>query len=161
MWAKNKQSGFTIVELLIVIVVIGILAAITIAAYNGIQDRANYTKSYNAITQINKALKLYYAENDKYPVATAFIFYCASPSTFLSSITTSSIPPAPCLDSSSTSYDTWAYRSDVLGVNYKLIYNRPTMTDGVKNQIPAALQDPSRWSANGAWGYWTAGGISL
>ena len=37
---KNKQTGFTIVELLIVIVVIGILAAITIVAYNGIQNRA-------------------------------------------------------------------------------------------------------------------------
>jgi prepilin-type N-terminal cleavage/methylation domain-containing protein len=40
MWAKQKQSGFTIVELLIVIVVIAILAAITIVAYNGIQQRA-------------------------------------------------------------------------------------------------------------------------
>ena len=38
--SKNiKQQGFTIVELLIVIVVIGILAAITIVAYNGIQNR--------------------------------------------------------------------------------------------------------------------------
>lgn len=36
----QKQTGFTIVELLIVIVVIGILAAITIVAYNGIQERA-------------------------------------------------------------------------------------------------------------------------
>lgn len=36
----RKQTGFTIVELLIVIVVIGILAAITIVAYNGIQERA-------------------------------------------------------------------------------------------------------------------------
>ena len=35
MWAK--QAGFTIVELLIVIVVIAILAAITIVAYNNVQ----------------------------------------------------------------------------------------------------------------------------
>ena len=37
---SNSQKAFTIVELLIVIVVIGILAAISIVAYNGIQDRA-------------------------------------------------------------------------------------------------------------------------
>ncbi len=37
---RAARAGFTIVELLIVIVVIGILAAITIAAYNGIQNRA-------------------------------------------------------------------------------------------------------------------------
>lgn len=40
MGINNKKSGFTIVELLIVIVIIGILAAITIVAYNGIQERA-------------------------------------------------------------------------------------------------------------------------
>ena len=43
---KTKQTGFTIVELLIVIVIIGILAAITIVAYSGIQQRA-----YLSVTQ--------------------------------------------------------------------------------------------------------------
>lgn len=37
----SKSKGFTIVELLIVIVVLGILAAITVVAYNGVQNRAN------------------------------------------------------------------------------------------------------------------------
>lgn len=40
MWAKHKQTGFTIVELLIVIVIIAILATVTIIAYNGINARA-------------------------------------------------------------------------------------------------------------------------
>ncbi len=38
-WA-NKSRGFTIVELLIVVVVIAILAAITIVSYNGISRQA-------------------------------------------------------------------------------------------------------------------------
>lgn len=51
-----KQRGFTIVELLIVIVVIGILAAITIVAYSGIQDRARQTKITSDLQTINKAI---------------------------------------------------------------------------------------------------------
>lgn len=42
---RGRESGFTIVELLIVIVVIGILAAITIVAYNGIQERARLSSA--------------------------------------------------------------------------------------------------------------------
>ena len=54
-----KKSGFTIVELLIVIVVIGILAAITIVAYNGIQQRGRDTQRKSDVAAITKALKLY------------------------------------------------------------------------------------------------------
>ena len=60
-------SGFTIVELLIVIVVIGILAAISIVAYNGIQDRANDTAIKNDLTQMAKKVSLYNAEEGSYP----------------------------------------------------------------------------------------------
>jgi prepilin-type N-terminal cleavage/methylation domain-containing protein len=53
---KKTTSGFTIVELLIVIVVIGILAAIVIVAYNGVQDRANKTKENTDLTTLQKAI---------------------------------------------------------------------------------------------------------
>lgn len=59
----RKQQAFTIVELLIVIVVIGILAAITIVAYNGIQARANDSKINAAAAQIEKAIRLYAIDN--------------------------------------------------------------------------------------------------
>lgn len=64
-WAK--QTGFTIVELLIVIVVIGILASITIVAYNGIQGRAKDAQVDTAVNQIKKALEIYKADNGFYP----------------------------------------------------------------------------------------------
>lgn len=67
MLAKYKQTGFTIVELLIVIVVIGILAAITIVAYNGVQSRARDAQRRSDISTITKALELYYIDNGNYP----------------------------------------------------------------------------------------------
>ena len=68
-WARRK--GFTIVELLIVIVVIGILAAITIVAYNGIQTRARDTQRASDLSSIVKALEIYRTTNGLYPAATS------------------------------------------------------------------------------------------
>lgn len=64
---NRRREGFTIVELLIVIVVIGILAAITVVAYNGIQNRAKNTKTINATSAWIKAIKLYQADKGSYP----------------------------------------------------------------------------------------------
>lgn len=64
---KKTSSGFTIVELLIVIVVIGILAAITIVAYNGVQSRARDGSRQSGMNTIEKALQLFFADNGGYP----------------------------------------------------------------------------------------------
>lgn len=64
----SKQKGFTIVELLIVIVVIGILAAITIVAYNGLQERARAANTTSALSQAAKKLAVYQVDNpDLFP----------------------------------------------------------------------------------------------
>jgi general secretion pathway protein G len=68
---SKTRSGFTIVELLVVIVVIAILAAITVVAYNGIQDRAEASKTASAIQAYKKALTLYKIDNGSYPVTGA------------------------------------------------------------------------------------------
>ncbi len=53
----QRSTGFTIVELLIVIVVIAVLAAITVVAYNGIQQRSQNAKIDADIASLNKAIQ--------------------------------------------------------------------------------------------------------
>lgn len=63
----KSKSGFTIVELLIVIVVIAILAAITIVAYNGIQQRARDSAATQLVSQTGRKILAYQATNGTYP----------------------------------------------------------------------------------------------
>lgn len=63
----KKERGFTIVELLIVIVVIAVLAAITIVAYNGITKRANATKAQTNAASVQKVAEAMNADNGFYP----------------------------------------------------------------------------------------------
>ena len=68
MWVKSKtQIGFTIVELLIVVVVIGILAAITIVAYNGLQNRARQSQVLAMSKQAKQKIQLHYISQGSYP----------------------------------------------------------------------------------------------
>lgn len=68
---RRAQVGFTIVELLIVIVLIGILATITIVAYNGVQEKAKNgsveSDLYNLTEQINLAGTNNGGGSDTYP----------------------------------------------------------------------------------------------
>ena len=63
----TNQKGFTIVELLIVIVVIGILAALVITTFTGIQQKARNTERTTDIKALHGQVEAYYAQNGKYP----------------------------------------------------------------------------------------------
>lgn len=67
----KRPIGFTIVELLIVIVVIGILASVTIVAYNGIRGRARQASIESDITNVQELIEVYHAVNGTYPVTGA------------------------------------------------------------------------------------------
>lgn len=67
-WA-SRNRGFTIVELLIVIVVIAILAAISIVAYNGIQTRANDSTVKDDLSKIATAIRNYEAVKGTLPAS--------------------------------------------------------------------------------------------
>lgn len=67
MTLNRKQQGFTIVELLIVIVVIGILAALVITTFTGIQRKARDTERQTDIKALHGQLEAYYAQYGYYP----------------------------------------------------------------------------------------------
>ncbi len=56
------DSGFTLVELIIVIVVIGILAAIILVAYSGVTERAKVSSYADGLKKVEKAMQLYIVE---------------------------------------------------------------------------------------------------
>ena len=64
---KLKNQGFTIVELLIVIVVIGILATLVITTYNGVQSKARDTKRQTDINAIQGQVEAYNTNAGFYP----------------------------------------------------------------------------------------------
>lgn len=77
MWAKQK--GFTIVELLIVIVVIGILAAITIVSYNGITARANTVRNQAGAVDVSRRMQVWQAMTGTYPTYAQLVTNSLSP----------------------------------------------------------------------------------
>jgi len=60
------RNGFTIVELLIVILVISILASITVVAYNGVQNQASDSAVQNDLKNFGKVMELFKVDNDRY-----------------------------------------------------------------------------------------------
>lgn len=64
---KKRNSGFTIVELLIVIVVIGILALLVITTYSGIQAKARNSKRTSDLKSLQTHIEAYFSQNGYYP----------------------------------------------------------------------------------------------
>lgn len=116
---KNAH-GFTIVEILIVIVVIGILASITIVAYNGVQDRASITRSLSDLSAIRKGLEIYKSTYGNYPITTDSEWFDsqAHPTDYVPGLAPDIISnlPTPQYNSGPASY---MYRSD--GTDYKIM----------------------------------------
>lgn len=64
---KNQQSGFTLFEIMVVVVIIGILATLIIPKLTGRTDQARIAKAQNDIQTLETALDLYKLDNGIYP----------------------------------------------------------------------------------------------
>lgn len=64
---NNKQQGFTLIEVMVVVVILGILAAVVVPRIMDNPDKARVTKAKQDIRAMESALNLYRLDNYKYP----------------------------------------------------------------------------------------------
>jgi len=64
-----RQSGFSLIELLVVISMIGILASILVPNYLGVRSKGRDTQRKADLLQIQTAMELYRSDNDSYPAS--------------------------------------------------------------------------------------------
>jgi prepilin-type N-terminal cleavage/methylation domain-containing protein len=114
----DRQAGFTIVELLIVIVVIGILAAITIVGYNGVAQRAHVAVVQSDLSSAGSTLGAANAQNGTFPSDLASAGLKASPGTVFQYVYTS-LDNSYCLTATNGT------------ISYTISTSSPTPTSGV------------------------------
>lgn len=124
----RRSSGFTIVELLVVIVVIGILAAITIVSYSGVAQRANIATIQSDLANASKKIQMYKAQYDSYPTTMSGSFCPQSPQ----------VDDSFCLKSSSGLVFS-NYSSN--GTTFTVYGKRNDVTYYVTESIPPTLAD--------------------
>lgn len=156
-----RKSGFTIVELLIVIVVIGILAAITVVAFTGVQERARYAVMQSDIRNINNAIIAFQADNGYYPrTGTAGGNVTANPPFALNipGLVPQYLSKMPVIPNDGKG-GYYAYLWGANGISYKIVRLVPVNVPLPGAEVSNPGPDSAR--ADRGWGYWSPDGSGL
>lgn len=143
-----KRTGFTIVELLIVVVVIAILAAISIVAYNGIQERAILSTLKSDIANAAKQMELANAETGSYPTSLPSAVKASSGNTL--SLSQSATGFCVNGESNSSTPAHWRYESTAGGLQQELC-SGPVIAGSETGKNPNLITNPtfaSGWHLN-------------
>jgi len=161
-----SKEGFTIIEILVVVVIIGILASIVVVSFNTTLRHSREGKRIADLKNVSTALDMYYAENNSYPNSYGGvgiwdgIYSCWGDSTtnwipgLVPTYLKGELPRDP--RNHTNCGEQYIYRSD--GKAYKLLAHQPEDCQWTVGKYPS-LADPMRncW----AFGYYSEGAYNF
>lgn len=158
----SKLRGFTVVEMIIVVIAIGILATITLIVYRGTQERSRYSMMQQDLSGINKALQLYLGDNFVYPSfgggSTGCTTANSSQTLNLDGMVPVYLPKMPVFPNDGLN-GYYAYCVNGARTEYKLIRLVP---GGVTLPLPEQSDTrPDTARPGRGWGFWSPGGSAL
>lgn len=137
---KRIQQGFTLIELMIVVAIIGILAAVAIPAYGDYTHRSRVTEGLSLTASAKTAVAEYYATSNAWPVSNGAAGLAAASSITGNSVSSIEIGPAGSIIVN--------YGAEVSSTANLSLYMKPTVTSGgITWQCGSAVADtvPGSW----------------
>ena len=142
----RKITAFTLIEMLIVIVIIGILAAALIPRLQSIQSRARDVKRKTDLKQIYNANEIYQMDRWVYPHSGYWIF-SSTPSTWMTWLIgtyLSSVPIDP-INNGVSPFDTWYYAYRYLNVYGEWYYTMGAQLENKQDQDRCGVKSYYYW----------------
>lgn len=167
MWAsKRTANGFTIIELIIVVIVIGILAGVIAISYRSSQERARFAAYKSDIVRINEAIQVYHAENGRYPLgstlaASGCTVYSPTNVYYISGLYPGYLNPWPIPPSYNSGTNYYAYCWSGNGAEYKIIrlVSSTQTLPSIESTSTDITIDPFRPTRG--WGFWSPGAANI
>lgn len=160
--ARRGESGFTVVELVVVVVFIGILTALAIPSYNTIMAHAKVQSVISDMNLTVKYVELYKAQNGVYPATSGWSYQGDTPNHPQRNAYIPGIVPTIARELPITNDKNGAFLYTSNGTDYKLIrYNAAGISPSEMKQVPSSMKDYWSNAYGDRYGYWSPGGANL